>query len=588
MTTSIYIVKTFKILFRFNKKNMFIISFITIITALMPIVSVYWIQEMINFSVKSDYSIHSIAYYLLIFVFIKLFQYVLELILSYCNMQFSNIIVKEFNSILLEKCDSISLEDFEKSAIQNQIRRALNSSSSVPQETFYLIISLMSSLMTLIGSVIYMGRWNAVLAILLIIIPFVFIRNYFKISKKQYEIDFNQTERGKENWYFTYLLTQDNAFAENKVNNFSRYLIDKYRINMDKFKVDNIKMYKYQIKNTIIPEMFNIISMMLIMIYLIIDVKKGNIQVGNLVGIIQLTNMVFDGSKNISMIFVSLSKNNLFLQDIFAIIDIEDTIANNIIIEDIDSIKLKNVSYIYGDSSMEALKNINIEINKGDKFIIVGENGSGKSTFIKILSGLYKPTSGEVLINDIEISEIDIQSYMKHVSIMFQDYTQYEMTLRENIAISQIGRMRSNKRVEELLSLLNLDRRVQNMPDAIDTKLGTWFSNSESISGGEWQKIGFIRTFFKEASIYILDEPTSSLDPLAYSKVNNIYRQLIENKIGLYITHTYRGIKPDDKIIFFKDGGIVGFDIHYNLLDKNMDYKRLISEWEKTTKEVRQ
>lgn len=582
----IHTIKVFKILLKFDKKTMFTIAFLTIITALMPLVSIYWIQEMINFSVESDYSINSIAYYLIIFTFIKIFQYILGLILSYCNMQFSNTIVKEFNSVLLEKCDLISFEDFENSKIQNQIRRAFNSSNSVPQEIFYLIISLVGSLITLIGSVVYMGQWNVVLSILLVLIPFVFIRNYFKISKKQYEIDFAQTERGKENWYFTYLLTQDNAFVENKVNYFSKYLIDKYRVNMDKFKNDNNMMYKYQIKNTIVPEMFNIISMVLIIIYLIIDVKKGNIQVGNLVGIIQLTNMVFDGSQNISMIFVSLSKNNHFIQDIFAIMDIKDIVQNNIIIESIDSIRLKNVSYIYNDSNVKALKNINIEIKKGERFIIVGENGSGKSTFIKILSGLYKPTCGEILINDIEISKIDIQSYMKHISIMFQDYTQYEMTLKENIAISQIDKISSNKKIKELVSLMNLDRRVQDMSNGIDTNLGTWFSNSESISGGEWQKIGFMRTFFKEASIYILDEPTSSLDPLAYSKVNDIYRELIEDKIGLYITHTYRCIEPEDKIIFFKNGEIVGSDTHYNLLDENMDYKKIISEWEKAKEEV--
>lgn len=206
---------------------------------------------------------------------------------------------------------------------------------------------------------------------------------------------------------------------------------------------------------------------------------------------------------------------------------------------------------------------------------IVGRNGSGKSTLLKIISGLYIPNTGEFLINNQNIKDIDIEHYREHISVLFQDFLKYEGTLEENVMLGDIGHEKVEEKIYNSLSKANVDFLKNKTGYQLKKELGAWFDDGIQLSGGQWQKIAIARAYYKNADIYLLDEPSAALDVMAEAKIFENFFDLSKDNIGIYITHRVK-IAPNAKKIVVMDGGkIVGIGTHNELLKKCKTYKEL-------------
>ena len=167
---------------------------------------------------------------------------------------------------------------------------------------------------------------------------------------------------------------------------------------------------------------------------------------------------------------------------------------------------------------------------------IVGKNGSGKSTILKLIVGLYKPREGKIKINKYDSDIIDMEIYQSKISVLFQDFLKYESTILENIIISDIEKDKDIERVYRSIKEANFG--LHNMKDnLLEVQLGNWFSNGQQLSGGEWQKIALARTYYKHADMIVLDEPSAALDSSAENKIFQTFFDITREKIGVYITH---------------------------------------------------
>ena len=238
-------------------------------------------------------------------------------------------------------------------------------------------------------------------------------------------------------------------------------------------------------------------------------------------------------------------------------------------------IEFNNVSFKYPKSDIYALKQINLKISNGEKLAVVGRNGSGKTTFIKLLCRLYDVDEGEILINGINIKEYTRDSLNKLYSIVFQDYKILSLTVADNISANDEC---DKDMLNSALDKANIKDRIEAMPQTEKTYLYKDLDKSGvEISGGEAQKLALARALYKNAPVVVLDEPTAALDALAESKLYGDFDKLIGNKTAVYISHRLSSTQFCDKVAMFKDGGIVEYGTHSELMDKGGEYADMFS-----------
>ncbi len=236
-------------------------------------------------------------------------------------------------------------------------------------------------------------------------------------------------------------------------------------------------------------------------------------------------------------------------------------------------VEFKNVSFKYPDTENYVLKNVSLKFKVGGKLAVVGENGSGKTTFIKLLCRLYEPTEGEILLNGIDISKYDYDDYINIFSVVFQDFKLLAYTIAQNVASSKSF---DENKVKECLAKAGFSDRLEKMPKGIYTNIYKDLEkDGVEISGGEAQKIALARAIYKDAPFVILDEPTAALDPLAETEIYSKFNEIIDDRTAVYISHRLSSCKFCDEIVVFDSGEIKEKGSHEQLLEKGGKYKEL-------------
>jgi ATP-binding cassette subfamily B protein len=262
--------------------------------------------------------------------------------------------------------------------------------------------------------------------------------------------------------------------------------------------------------------------------------------------------------------------NGSFLQTLYDHMDLPDEMYQGSLTTEKRNdckyeIEFRDVSFKYPDSDIWALRHLNVRFKVGQKLAVVGQNGSGKTTFIKLLCRLYDPTEGQILLNGIDIRKYSYKEYMDIFSVVFQDFELLAAPLGENVAVSK---KYDRERVKEALVQAGFGERLETMEKGLDTCLYKEFEEDGiGISGGEAQKIAIARALYKDAAFIILDEPTAALDPLAEAEVYEKFNEMVGNRTAVYISHRLSSCKFCDDILVFDKGAVVQHGSHEALLD---------------------
>jgi len=332
-------------------------------------------------------------------------------------------------------------------------------------------------------------------------------------------------------------------------------------------------------KKAVFTSFFNIIQEMLVAIVIYIAAKAaylGEILIGNVTTYIKTVTLLQSNSTSLLNGIYSLYNSNLYMKLFFEFLDIPEKEATGLKINEIKKIEFRNVSFGY-KQKVDVLHNINLVIEKGDTIAIIGKNGSGKSSLLKILCGLYTINKGTILINDTDIREIDIKNYKENISVLFQDFIKYEMKLNENIFMGDLNQKDNKQAIVDALK--NVDEKllynIASPEEGINTQLGNWFDDGRQLSGGQWQKIALARTYFRKRDVYLLDEPSAALDSEAEVQVFDSFTNICKGKIGVFITHKVAAAKKASKIIVLDQGKIVGIGDDAELYRNCPVYKEL-------------
>ncbi|UDN58936.1 MULTISPECIES: ABC transporter ATP-binding protein [unclassified Clostridioides] len=564
-----------------DKKFIFISLISSVILSIIPLLSINLMQEIINLLQIGNKNLEKIFSIVVLYLIINLVLSILEMLLSYYNSKFGLKFNLHLENLILRKASKLSLKDFEDSDVYDKFNRA----QSEINDKIILMISTMIELITIsTTSILYILKFmsfNIWMMPFIIIIPII---KYFIINKlniKQYNIIRNRTNEYRKSWYYSYLITNGDAFKELKINNLFSYFIKKYTTYKIKFNKQDLTLAKERLTKmsilNVLEEIIDGILFVIIIYYGIIRI----ILIGDVITYTKLIMNIKDNIKKFLNSMTTLKENSLYVDMFFELLDMTDEVDFQVKkdltkIDSIKKIELKNVFFKYKEKQDYILKDINLVLEKGKSYAIVGLNGSGKTTLGKLIMGYYFDYKGEILIDGISLRDIDMDSYREKMGFLFQDFLRFEATFRENIYYGNLNLIDNDINLDKITNRFDLNKILEGENDKYDTQLGYWFDSGKQISMGQWHRVALARTFVKDADVYLLDEPNSSLDPLTENSLSNLYSEVFENKIGIIVTHRFINIvKKVDEIIVMDSGIVIEQGTHESLLKYGDLYSKL-------------
>src|SRR6201988_1360932 len=222
-----------------------------------------------------------------------------------------------------------------------------------------------------------------------------------------------------------------------------------------------------------------------------------------------------------------------------------------------------NVSFAYPGTARRVLKDFNFSLRPGERVALIGENGQGKTTIVKLLTRLYDPTAGQILLDGIDLREYDLEDLWREIGVIFQDFMRYDMTAAENIAIGKIEERENIFRVRSAAQKSLAEQVIRKLPKSYDQILGRRFEGGVDLSGGEWQKMALARAYLRDAQLLVLDEPTAALDAKSELEVFERFADLTEGKMALLISHRFSTVRMADKLVVLENGQIAEQGNHH-------------------------
>ena len=296
-----------------------------------------------------------------------------------------------------------------------------------------------------------------------------------------------------------------------------------------------------------------------------------------------LSGAILQASNNIQQIFSTLSgiaDQALFLTDLLAFFDMRPTIqskpgalpAPRPIVH---GFEFRNVSFRYPGSSRLVLNGLNFTLRPGERVALIGENGEGKTTIVKLITRLYDPVEGQVLLDGVDLREYCLEDLYREIGVIFQDFMRYEMTARENIAVGRIEEISDLKMLQTAAQKSMADAVIAKLPGGFEQMLGRRFETGVDLSGGEWQKVALARAYLRDAQLLILDEPTAALDARSEYEVFQRFAELTAGKMALFISHRFSTVRMADRIVVLENGKIAEEGSHDQLARLGGRYKEM-------------
>ena len=524
-----------------HSKIFIILTYIVMIfSGIAPIISIKIIQRLMNKLQDLHGSFRSIVVLLIVYCIVNL---TLGLILSMYNY-YSSLFEQEFNKSLnikmLKKTDEFNLKDYENPDTYNLITRAQSQNGTAIISVVRRTGSIVKDFVSILGaiSILVSFRWWIIIPCVGVPVSKAFVS--YKIDKKRFIIHFNRTIEERKAWYIKYLLMMGRGIKDIKVLNLSRYFVNKYDDFQTKFNEQDRYIYR---SNLLISILFDVVSWVLngcILLFIIVKTFLRELMIGDFSAYVDCVSNIFDSTENICDGVEELASEALYVSMLFDYLNYDldkSTLQsqrdiNLIDINSIECIELENVSYKYGD--IVVLDNLNAKIKKGEHVRIQGCNGSGKTTLIKILSGLYTDYEGTIKINGIDLKFINLDTYRKCISCVFQDYAKFESSFLDNVTYSNIYSTIDYDRIFDTLVKVQLNDKVQDI--GINTLIGSWFGETD-LSGGEWQRLAIARALYRNADVYIFDEIDASLDEEARKSIRNYAIDSVKEKIIIEVSH---------------------------------------------------
>lgn len=562
-----------------NGKKFILAKFImSLLNSIFPLAAIVFPGLIIN-QLTNEYRIDIIALYVGLLLITPVISNLVNSGAGYYIKKLQSDLSLKFDLYFYDhitRMDYENLEDPNVQLLQSRSQETLNS--------VWKIITVLCDFLTALFSLIALTSIIVTLNlfIVILIIGLVFVNSIVtkKINFKLYEIDKEASKIDRKRWGITYMMEHCDYAKELRLFGIRDLLMKMYKCNKEDTDRLNLKYLSLQNKPGMFSSIAGFVQQGIVYSFLIYNVIAKSITIGNMTIYLSAVNQFSNALHSIMNAYLEIAKSSLNVQELIDFMNIplkQYNLGNSRpAFSKHSTIEFRNVSFKYPGSSSYALHNLNLTIHGNEKLCVVGSNGSGKSTFIKLLTRLYCPCEGEILLDGININEYNYEEYQRLYSPVFQDFVRYYFTLGENITLSSPF---DKERLNDVCRKSGLIPLVNGLPKGYDTQVDKWIDQEGfEPSGGEEQRIAIARAIYHGGEVFLLDEPTAALDPIQEYEIYTRFNDMITNKTAVLITHRLSAVQLADKIAVFQNGSVVEYGTHKELYNKGGIYSEMFSK----------
>ena len=556
---------------------------VTLLMAIIPLIPLYLLKLLIDSLAdinKLDSSFRSIIWIIAGIGLAQLVSIVLGTVGTYISFWQNEIVVDKMTDKVAEKSSNLDFGYYDSNQFFDVFQRAQQQANIRPLAVLGTCIGLGKNFITLIAiaGLLMTLHWAVVVFIFLLALPATFIR--LRFSREMVELNEEQTARSRKAGLFKGMLSGKNFAMELRTFGFGPYVKQVFITLLRKLREERRDL---QLRQTYIMtglQSFEILAVLLGAGYVTYQAFHQNITLGDVAMYFALFQK---GQSEIKALFgsaVAMNEHRLYLDHLFQYFDLESYVVDPPqplpLPAPITKLSLENVTFTYPNTTTEILHGVSCHFERGKITAIVGKNGCGKTTVVKLLNRLYDPTGGHISINSSkDITNLKLRDYRSQVSTLYQDFSKYDLPVNQNILLADTYNQPSPQRIQMAAQQAEAHQFISKLPNQYQTQLGRAFWAGEELSGGEWQKLALARCLYNDADILILDEPTAHIDPVTEEKIFETIKAIAQDKILILITHRVYNLDIADHILVMDEGEVAEQGSHQELLSNGELYPKM-------------
>jgi ATP-binding cassette, subfamily B, bacterial len=554
-----------------------------VIVALIPLAMLgvsRWIIDAVVGTVSGKHPLRSDFWWLVGLEFaLAMLAGALGRVVDFCDTLLGDKYTRYVSVRVMQHASQLDLSSYEDPAFYDKLERARVQATdrlATIQATGRLI-QLTITTVSLSASIFFFSPWLLLLLVVCVVPAFLGESHFAFLN---YSLSIRQTPVKRQLDYLRVLGASKEAAKELKLFGLRGFLTDRYKHLFSGIYRQNAALARKRLVAGALLSVAGTLGYYGAYAWVILETVRGQLSVGTMTFLAGALAGASTNIQNMFSTFSSIADQALFFTDLLQFFEFRPKVISkpNALPAPRpirSGFEFHNVSFTYPGTERNVLDGLSFRLEPGVRMALIGENGQGKTTIVKLLARLYDPTGGTILLDGVDLREYDIEDLCKEIGVIFQDFMHYDLTAAENIAVGRIEEKSNRQRIEAAAAKSLADQVIDRLPMKYDQMLGRKFEGGVDLSGGEWQKLAIARAYLRDAQVLVLDEPTAALDARSEFEVFQNFAELTEGKMALLISHRFSTVRMSDRILVLENGRIAEDGSHDRLMELGGRYSEM-------------